>query len=230
MRTTWRAACAAIAIGYAALSGAQEYPAKPVRIMVPFSPGGVADNSARAISDALSVQLKQQVVIDNRPGASGNIGSQLVAQSTIHAEDEEQKHLMMDHLASQANELGADGIIFSTEAWEAPIVDEQDDRAQLRPGERKDREEAFVTYGLTRGGPCRIWHSGMNRSNGELVLDELRASEADRAVPESPRSRVGSLGRGLATSVDSESRDISGTRFETYGPTVRAKVPISGEF
>ena len=78
MRMTW---CAVLAIGYAALGGAQEYPAKPVRVVVPFSPGGVADNSARAVSDALSAQLKQQVVIDNRPGASGNIGSQLVAQA-----------------------------------------------------------------------------------------------------------------------------------------------------
>ena len=65
----------------ASLAQAQEYPTKPLRIIVPFSPGGVADNSARAVSDALSAQLKQQIVIDNRPGASGNIGSQLVAQA-----------------------------------------------------------------------------------------------------------------------------------------------------
>lgn len=60
---------------------AQEYPAKPVRIIVPFSPGGVTDNSARVISDPLAARLGQQVVIENRPGASGNIGTQLVAQS-----------------------------------------------------------------------------------------------------------------------------------------------------
>lgn len=60
---------------------AQEYPTKPLRIIVPFSPGGVADNSARAIADALGSRLNQQVIIDNRPGASGNIGTQLVAQA-----------------------------------------------------------------------------------------------------------------------------------------------------
>ena len=81
MKMTLRAACATFAIACAAPAGAQEYPVKPVRIVVPFSPGGVADNSARGVSDALSALLKQQVVIDNRPGASGNIGSQLVAQA-----------------------------------------------------------------------------------------------------------------------------------------------------
>jgi len=60
---------------------AQNYPSKPVRIIVPFSPGGVGDNSARGVSDRLAAQLGQQVIIENRPGASGNIGTQAVAQS-----------------------------------------------------------------------------------------------------------------------------------------------------
>ena len=57
------------------------FPAKPVRIIVPFSPGGVTDNSARVIADPLAARLGQQVIIDNRPGASGNVGTQIVAQS-----------------------------------------------------------------------------------------------------------------------------------------------------
>lgn len=81
MNTMWRAACAALTIVFATLGGAQEYPAKAVRIIVPFSPGGVTDNSARVIADPLGARLGQQVVIDNRPGASGNIGTQMVAQA-----------------------------------------------------------------------------------------------------------------------------------------------------
>ena len=66
----------------AALAGqAQDYPNKPIRLIVPFATGGVTDTSARALADKLSQRLGQNVIVENRPGASGNPGTQYVAQS-----------------------------------------------------------------------------------------------------------------------------------------------------
>jgi tripartite-type tricarboxylate transporter receptor subunit TctC len=78
------AAASALAVGGLAAAPAAglaqaPWPNRPIRLVIPFAPGGVTDTSGRAVADFLSKRLGQQVVPDNRPGASGNIGSQLVA-------------------------------------------------------------------------------------------------------------------------------------------------------
>ena len=61
--------------------GQDAYPAKPITLVVPFPPGGVADIVARPAADALSRYLRQPVVIENKPGAGGGIGMGLVAKA-----------------------------------------------------------------------------------------------------------------------------------------------------
>lgn len=56
---------------------AQEYPAKPVRVIVPFPPGGILELVARAVTDKIGADWGQPIVLEPRPGASGNIGAQL---------------------------------------------------------------------------------------------------------------------------------------------------------
>ena len=63
------------------LAFAQSYPAKPVRMIVPFPPGGAADIIGRILAQGLSEHLGQQVIVDNRAGASGNIGAEAVAKA-----------------------------------------------------------------------------------------------------------------------------------------------------
>src|SRR4030081_3696934 len=82
--TTRRVLCGVVFAALAATladAGAQDYPNRPVRIIVPFAPGGSADIYARAIGQRLQERLGQSFVIDNRPGAGSIIGSDAVAKS-----------------------------------------------------------------------------------------------------------------------------------------------------
>jgi tripartite-type tricarboxylate transporter receptor subunit TctC len=77
-----RRAFTAIAIALLSASAfAQSYPNKPIRLVVGFTPGGVSDVLARAMSAKLSQNLGQQVVVDNRPGAGTTIASEFIAKS-----------------------------------------------------------------------------------------------------------------------------------------------------
>ena len=71
----------ALAAAYALPAGAQGYPTKPVRIVVPFPAGGGVDLTARTVGQKLTEYLGQQVVIENRAGAAGTIGAEHVAKS-----------------------------------------------------------------------------------------------------------------------------------------------------
>jgi tripartite-type tricarboxylate transporter receptor subunit TctC len=74
-------AIALIAMGLATIAKAQDYPAKTVRIVTPFAPGGPGDLLPRALAAGLAPLLGQQVIVENRPGASTIIGMQAVAKS-----------------------------------------------------------------------------------------------------------------------------------------------------
>ena len=75
-------ACVALAtLGLSAEVAAQAYPAKPVRIVVGYAPGGTVDFLARLVAPMLGEQLKQSVVVENRPGASGIVGAGVVANA-----------------------------------------------------------------------------------------------------------------------------------------------------
>lgn len=77
MKKTFVAALSAVALHAAA----QQWPSKPIRIVVPYPPGGSSDIIARAISQPLSEALKQTVIVENKPGANGNTGTDFVAKS-----------------------------------------------------------------------------------------------------------------------------------------------------
>jgi tripartite-type tricarboxylate transporter receptor subunit TctC len=76
-----RAVTAVIALAVAGVSLAQSYPNRPVRIINPFPPGAATDDLARIIAQGLTERWKQPVLVENKPGAAGNIGMDYVAKS-----------------------------------------------------------------------------------------------------------------------------------------------------
>jgi len=80
-RTLILAAGAIAALATATLVSAQSYPTKPIKMIIPFPPAGSTDISARAVAGKLSERLGQPVVIENKPGAGGNIGADVVAKA-----------------------------------------------------------------------------------------------------------------------------------------------------
>src|SRR5690348_6857585 len=80
--TSWCLRAFALALGvFPTLAAAQQYPVKPVRILVGYAPGGGTDIMARVVAAKLGESMKHQFVVDNRPGANGNLAGKLAAES-----------------------------------------------------------------------------------------------------------------------------------------------------
>src|SRR6187431_560441 len=66
---------------FASQAFAQAYPAKPIRVIVPYPPGGGTDTAARLVGQKIAASLGRQVIVENRPGANGNIGTDAAAKA-----------------------------------------------------------------------------------------------------------------------------------------------------
>src|SRR5215470_8431326 len=81
IRCTKLAAILAAVLAFAAPAAAQTYPAKPIRVIVPFAAGGITDILARALGQGLGEALSQPIVVENRPGANSLVGTEFVARA-----------------------------------------------------------------------------------------------------------------------------------------------------
>ena len=81
IRDVFAAGLAALALAFGALAGAADFPDKPIKVIVPYAPGGGADILARLVGEKLAERLKQPVVVENHGGGSNTIGMGMVARS-----------------------------------------------------------------------------------------------------------------------------------------------------
>ncbi|HEY9279845.1 MAG TPA: tripartite tricarboxylate transporter substrate binding protein [Eoetvoesiella sp.] len=74
-------AITAMAAGYAQAQGTGDYPNHPIRLIVPFAPGGGADMTARMVAEPLALELGQAIVVENKPGGGATVGARMVAEA-----------------------------------------------------------------------------------------------------------------------------------------------------
>ena len=156
---------------------AQDYPTKPVRMIVPFAPGGASDVVARILSPGLIKELGQQLVVDNRGGASGNIGVEVAARAPADGYT-----LLLGNIGTMAINPGlfpkfpinpVRDFIAVTEVVDVPTA------LVVHPSVPVKSVKEFIEYAKARPGKLNFGTAGPG-SNGRLEMELfMRAAGID---------------------------------------------------
>ncbi len=149
-------------------SWAQAYPSRPIRLVAPFPPGGSIDLTARVVGQWLSDRLGQQVVVENRPGAGGNLGSETVATSAPDG------YTLL--LCSVANSISATlyqklGYNFVRDFTHVAFVSRAPNVMVINPSVPAKNVAEFIAYAKANPGKINMGSSGVGTSihvSGEL--------------------------------------------------------------
>jgi Tripartite tricarboxylate transporter family receptor len=153
-------------LGLAATASAQSYPDGPVKLIVPFGAGGPLDMVGRSLSDKLAASLKQPVIIENRVGAGGNIGTEAAAKSVPDG---------YTLLLVLSGTLTANPAVFGKLPFDPERDFEPISLALLREHERDDAiptNGRFIYYELEQRGVIPKYYldeNGRNRAHSNLV-------------------------------------------------------------
>lgn len=173
----WRGQLSAILLGLgifvpvSAFAQARDYPTRPVRLIAPFPPGGPTDVLSRAISVKLSEYWGQQVIVDNRPGAGGNIGTELAARAAPDGYT-----LVMGTIATHAiNESLYAKLPYAPHQDFVPValVAQTPSLVVVHPSIPAKGFGEFVALAKSRPGGLNYAHAGIG-TLGHLALELLR--------------------------------------------------------
>ena len=164
------AACLAALLA-SAPAQAQEYPSRPVKVIVPFSPGGAVDGPMRVIAQELGKRMGQQVVVENKPGAGATIGSEIVARAAPDG------YTLL--LASQTNAISAS--LYSKLAYDpiddfAPIslIGEEPGVLVVNPALPVKTFQEFIAYVKER--PGQVDYASSGNGSGQHLFAALLSS------------------------------------------------------
>ena len=150
------------------IAWAQTYPTRPVRLIVAFAPGGATDIMARLIGQWLSEKLGQQFVIENRPGAGGNIGTEAVVNAPADGYT-----LLMVTSVNAINATLYDKLNFNFIRDIAPVasVHREPHVMEVNPSVQVKTVPEFITYAKANSGKINMASAGIGSGNhiaGEL--------------------------------------------------------------
>ena len=171
-RRQWLAQIAAPALAAAPLSGFAQsgWPSKPLRLVVPFAPGGSSEIVARAVAGEMAKTIGQNVFVDNKPGAAGNIAMQEVANST------DEHTLILGHIGT----LAVNPYIFDKLPYDAArdfaavtLVSKVPSLYVVHPDLPVKNLKEFISYAKSRPGQLNYGSAG-NGSAGHLAFEYLK--------------------------------------------------------
>jgi len=194
--------CVAALASGSGIAVAQTYPERPIRVIVPFSPGGAVDGPMRLLAQEMSKKLGQQVVVENKPGAGATIGSELVAKAPADG------YTLL--LASQTNAISAS--LYRALAYDpiedfAPIalIGREPGVLVVHPALPVTTAAEFIAYAKAR--PGKVDYASSGNGSGQHLFMALFASMTDLKL-----NHVPYRGSGQATT-------------DLLGGTVAASIP-----
>jgi len=171
-RRQWLAASGAAALATSPLLGHAQpaWPSKPLRLVVPFAPGGSSEIVARAVAGEMAKTIGQNVFVDNKPGAAGNIAMQEVANST------DEHTLILGHIGT----LAVNPYIFAKLPYDAnrdfvpvTLVSKVPSLYVVHPDLPVKNLKEFVAYAKSKPGQLNYGSAG-NGSAGHLAFEYLK--------------------------------------------------------